>query len=335
MGLAAALVSRPLDAAEPSTPLHTAVQLVPVETGVELEVIDWGGKGPAVVMLAALGADAHEFDNFAPQLTDKYHVIGITRRGFGASSKPTTGYSNERLGKDVIAVLDALKIQRAVFVGHSIAGMELSWIGTHDPKRVYGLVYVEAAYAYAFYSDSSLDPQKLAIDSLELRKKLLQLLMGGGRPDQQRVTAELIAEVTRFERELRDHAEMIKDFPDPPMDPANPPHPPAWLTGIFQGQEKYTRIEVPALAIFAAPHALGDLPSPEELVEGSAAAAKLEDADLQRTGSQATAFERGVPGSRVVRIPHASHYIFGSNEKDVLREVSSFLDQLSYDAIRR
>jgi pimeloyl-ACP methyl ester carboxylesterase len=333
--LVCALVWGVLSAAEESTLLHPTIQLVPVETGVKLEVVDWGGKGPTVVMLAALGADAHEFDNFAPQLTGKYHVIGITRRGFGASSKPAVGYSNERLGKDVIAVLDALKIRGAVFIGHSMAGMELSWIGTHDPKRVYGLVYVEAAYAYAFYSDSSHDPENLQIDSLELRKRLLQLLPGGGRPDQQRLTAELIAEVGRFERELRDHAEMIKDYPDPPIDPANPPHPPAWLTGIYQGLEKYTRIEVPALAIFAMPHALGDLGNSDELAKNPGTAAKLEALDLQRTGSQAAAFERGVPGSRVVRIPHASHFIFGSNEKDVLREVSSFLDQLSSSAIRR
>lgn len=328
-----ALVLGLLPAAEQPPPAPPSVQFVPVDVDVKLEVLYWGGKGPAVVMLAALGADAHEFDNFAPQLTDRYHVIGITRRGFGASSKPTAGYSNERLGQDVIAVLDALKIQRAVFVGHSIAGMELSSIGTRDPKRVYGLIYVEAAYAYAFYSESSLDPQKLIIDSLELRKKLLQLIPGSGRPDQQRITAELIADVTRLERELRDHAESIKDFPDPPLDPANPPHPPAWLTGMFQGQEKYTRLEVPALAIFAAPHALSDIPSPEEFAEGSPAAEKLEATDLQRVESQAAAFEREVPGSRVVRIPHASHFIFGSNEKDVLREVRSFLDQLFANSI--
>lgn len=327
-GFAATLASGFLQAAEPSAPLHPAVQFVTVDTGVKLEVVDWGGKGPTVVMLAALGADAHEFDNFAPLLTDKYHVFGITRRGFGASSKPDTGYSNERLGQDVIAVLDALKIQRTALVGHSMAGMELSWLGTHAPERVSSLAYIEAAYGYAFYSESSSDPQNLLIDSLELKKLLRQLPPGGGRPDQQRLTAELIVEVGRFERELRDHAEMIKDYPDPPIDPANPPRPLVWLTGIYQGLEKYTKIEVPVLAIFALPHALSDLGDQEALAKDPIAVAKLEAADIRRTGSQADAFERGVPKARVVRIPHASHFIFGSNEQDVLREVRSFLDRL-------
>ena len=327
-GLAAALACGFLHAAEPSAPLPPAVQFVTVDTGVKLEVVDWGGRGPTVVMLAALGADAHEFDNFAPQLTDKYHVFGITRRGFGASSKPDAGYSNERLGQDVIAVLDALKIQRTALVGHSIAGMELSWIGTHAPERVVGLAYIEAAYAYAFYSESSSDPQNLMIDSLELKKLLLQLLPGGGRPDQQRLTAQLIAATGRFERELRDHAEMFKDYPDPPIDPANPPRLPVWLTGIYQGLEKYTKIEVPVLAIFAIPHALSELGDPDALAKDPPAAAKVEATDIQRTASQADAFERGVPKARVVRIPHASHFIFGSNEQDVLREVRSFLDKL-------
>ncbi len=326
-GLAVAFGNSLLPAAESPVRPSPSVQFVTVDSGVKLEVVDWGGKGPAVVMLAALGADAHEFDSFAPQLTDNYHVVGITRRGFGASSKPDTGYSNERLGQDVIAVLDALKIQRAALVGHSMAGMELSWIGTHAPGRVYGLAYIEAAYAYAFYGESSRDPQNLLIDSLELKKLLQQLPPGGGRPDQQRLTAELLASVKRFERELNDHAEAIKEFPDPPMDPANPPHPPVWLTGIYQGLEKYTRIEVPVLAIFAVPHALGDLGDPEALAKNPDAAAKVEATDIQRVGSQADAFERGIPQARVVRIAHASHFIFNSNEQDVLREVRLFLDQ--------
>jgi pimeloyl-ACP methyl ester carboxylesterase len=99
-------------------------------------------------------------------------------------------------------------------------------------------------------------------------------------------------------------------------------------TGIYQGLEKYTRLEVPALAFFAAPHALGDLGDPEELAKDPVAAERLEALDLKRTEYQAAAFERGVHGSRVVRIPHASHFIFGSNEKEVLREVRSFLEKL-------
>lgn len=65
-----------------------AVQFVSVEPGVQLEVLDWGGSGKPLIFLAGAGNTAHNFDNFAPQFTRQHHVYGITRRGFGASSKP-------------------------------------------------------------------------------------------------------------------------------------------------------------------------------------------------------------------------------------------------------
>jgi len=82
---------------------HT-VQFVTVEEGVRVEVLDWGGSGCPLVLLAGLGWTAHVFDEFAPKLTDSYHVYGITRRGYGASSKPATGYSEDRLTEDDLRV---------------------------------------------------------------------------------------------------------------------------------------------------------------------------------------------------------------------------------------
>lgn len=317
-----------LRAEDKSVAPKAASQLVAVEKDVELEVLDWGGQGRPVVFLAALGADAHEFDTLAPKLTGAHHVFGITRRGFGNSTKTTTGYSNDRLGQDVVAVIDALHLRRPVLVGHSIAGMELSWVGTHRPDRISGLIYLEAAYGYAFYDATSGDPNNLFIDALELRAKLVQLLPGGGRPDQNHLTAELLADVGRLERELHDHAAMLKDYQDPVIDPKHPPQPPVWLTGIFQGLQKYTRLDVPVLAIFAVPHALDNLGDPDALAKNPAAAAALEAADAKQTGAQADALQHGVPSARVVRIPHASHFIFQTNEPEVLREMNSFLASL-------
>ena len=103
---------------------HTPHQarFVKVAPGVELEVVDWGGTGEAMVLLTGLGDNAHVYDQFAFQFTDFYHVIGITRRGYLPSSQPPTGYDLPTRAADDIAVLDALGIGKAVFVGHSIAG---------------------------------------------------------------------------------------------------------------------------------------------------------------------------------------------------------------------
>ncbi|HTE47375.1 MAG TPA: hypothetical protein VK636_19140 [Gemmatimonadaceae bacterium] len=51
---------------------------------------------------------------------------------------------------------------------------------------------------------------------------------------------------------------------------------------------------------------------------------------LPRPGQStvAAAFERGVPGARVVRLPNADHFVFRSNEADVVREIRAFVDTL-------
>jgi non-heme chloroperoxidase len=100
---------------------HSA-QFVNVDKEVRLEVLDWGGAGRPLVFVPGLGNTAHVFDQFALKLTPQYHVYGITRRGFGASSAPPTGYSADRLGDDVLAVLDALKIDKPVWWG-------IRWVG--------------------------------------------------------------------------------------------------------------------------------------------------------------------------------------------------------------
>lgn len=115
---------------------------ITLDNNVKLEVLDWGGSGRPLVLLTGLGDNAHVYDKFAPKLTASYHVYGITSRGFGASSAPTTGYSADRLGDDVLAVVDALN--RPVLVGHSIGGEELSSVGSRHPEKVAGLIYLDA-----------------------------------------------------------------------------------------------------------------------------------------------------------------------------------------------
>src|SRR5574340_963378 len=118
-----------LTAQDPADSSPHTIQFVTVAKDVKLEVLDWGGSGRPLIFLAGMRSNAHVFDQFAPKFTPKYHVYGITRRGFGASSKPgptVANYSAARLGDDVLAVIDALQLHRPVLAGHSIAGEELS-----------------------------------------------------------------------------------------------------------------------------------------------------------------------------------------------------------------
>src|ERR1017187_7948519 len=158
------------------TSQHT-VQFVTVDKEVKLEVLDWGGTGRPLVFLAGMGNTAHNFDAFAPKFTAHYHVYGITRRGYGASSQPAPSdgnYSAGRLGDDVLAVIDALKLDRPVLIGHSFAGEELSSVGSRHPEKVAGLIYLEAAYGFAFRSEehtSELQSPMYLVCRLLLEKK--------------------------------------------------------------------------------------------------------------------------------------------------------------------
>jgi hypothetical protein len=61
-------------------PSSHSVRFAAVDHGVRLEILDWGGSGPPLVLLAGLGNTAHVFDRFAPKLTASNHVYGITPR---------------------------------------------------------------------------------------------------------------------------------------------------------------------------------------------------------------------------------------------------------------
>jgi len=120
--------------------------LVPVDNGVSLQVLDWGGadKSQTMVLLTGYGDNAHVFDEFAYQFTDSFHVIGITRRGFLPSSQPKQGYGVDTRARDDIEVLKYFGISKAVFVGHSLAGSELSKLGAKYKSYVAKLVYLDA-----------------------------------------------------------------------------------------------------------------------------------------------------------------------------------------------
>src|SRR5262245_6441281 len=89
--------------------------------GVRLHYVDWGGQGEPVVFLTGLGDSAHRFDAFAATLVDRFHVVGLTRRGQAESESPRSGYDVRTLVTDLLRFLDNLKLRRANFVGHSLA----------------------------------------------------------------------------------------------------------------------------------------------------------------------------------------------------------------------
>jgi len=298
---------------------HT-VQMISVDKGVELEVLDWGGTGRPLVLLSGLADTAHVFDEFAPKLTVSYHVYGVTRRGRGASSAPepnATNYTADRLGEDVLAVINALHLNKPVIAGHSIAGEELSYIGSHHPEEVAGLIYIDAGYPYALYDQAN---GELELDSIELRNQLRQFIEGYSMEPVDDYDS-LIANLQRVEKEVQEQQQDTGNLPPTPVSARMTPD----LFAIMEGRERFTTIRAPALVIFAD----GENPGAVSGDDPQSRAQAVRQALMRRNKErQVEAFERQVPSARVVRIPHATHYVFRSNEADVLREMNAFIATL-------
>ena len=290
------------------------VQRVTVEPGVQLEVLDWGGSGRPLIFLAGAGDTAHRFDGFAPQFTALHHVYGITRRGSGASSKPAPAhgnYSADHLGDDVLAVMKALDIERPVLVGHSIAGQELSSIGSRFREKVSGLIYLDAATGFAFY-DPAHPP--IAIEMNDIKRRIDEIEAGG--VDEQKKLLEMETAVARFETVLHQtNAEIANLPPLPPRSPIG--------AALNFGAQKYTSIRVPALAIYSCPHNWDRFPANDP-----ARKAALVADDTARCNEWANVFSREVPTAHVVRIPNADHYVYLSNQAQVVSEMNAFLATL-------
>lgn len=95
---------------------------------------------PAVVFSNSLGTNLHMWDDQATTLAKHFRVIRYDQRGHGKSDAPKLPYSLERLGRDVLAILDHLGIKSAHFVGLSMGGCTGMWLGRHARGRFGKLV---------------------------------------------------------------------------------------------------------------------------------------------------------------------------------------------------
>jgi non-heme chloroperoxidase len=206
-----------------------------------------------------------------------------------------------------------------VVAGHSLAGEELSYIGSQHPDKIAGLIYLDAGYPYAMYDKAN---GNFLIDAIDLRQQLNQILPGGApAEDQKKALDEFIANLKLVEKEAIQQRQNMENMPPPPPGPR--PSPPPVSVAIMIGQQRFTSISVPALVIFAAPHDLGQM-----MKDNPKARAAMEANDKRNGEGQIAAFETQAPSAHVVRIPNANHYVFRSNEADVLREMNAFISTL-------
>ncbi len=302
------------------------VRWITVDSSVRLEVLDWGGTGPPVVLLACY-ISAHTYDEIAPKLTNQFHVYGITRRGIGASDKPATGYAVQRSADDVIGVLNALDVQKSLLVGHSCAGQILTMFATRHSDRLLGLVYLDGA------SDPTLTPVDVGAPMPD-PTMLPSPIKPRSAPD--RTSFEALRVSQRRDRGWAFPEEELRQ-----QFAANPdgsvgesllsPTIRRAITVDARVKPDYSHIQVPVLAIYQRD------PPFEQVAANFLIRNEQERAALRQEYAATRAlyvrWQRdllaAVPTARIVELEGASLYMFLSNEADVLREIRAFAATLN------
>lgn len=272
-------------------------RLITVEPGVQLEVLDWGGTGPPLVLLAGY-LSAHAYDELAPKLSGTHHVYGISRRGYGGSSRPDSGYTAARSADDVLSVLETLDLCGVILAGHSWGGQDLSTIGARHSARVAALVYLNSA------EDPTLTMADYAIPA-------------GATPPPPR-PADMSSFAAYRAWQLKAHGVA---FPESELRQTFTVNPDGSLgallvskyarDAIFAGRVKpeYSRIRIPVLALFS-------VRGEESAIDAIIGQRHRED------------LKRGVPQARIVEVRAANFYLFVSNPDIVVREINQLTASL-------
>jgi pimeloyl-ACP methyl ester carboxylesterase len=313
-----------IQAAEPT------VTFVNVGDNVKLEVVDWGGSGRPLILLAGSGNSAHIFDDFARKLTNTCHVYGITRRGYGLSSKPERGYSVPELAEDVWRVIESLRIDKPVVAGHSMGGSEISFLGQKHSAGLAALIYI----------DGVADPMDFPWSNAEYRELSMKHANAAPPTDTRRTAADnaSVEAYQAYQKRIGivpfPAAEIRSVYEINPDGSVGKYRTPAYVShAIDDGsiRKDYTGITVPVLALVAVQRPPQEQwkdkpPKNDEERRDAQRLYELEMGFIHRWESNLTHAD---PLAHIVELPGAHHYMFQDEEADVLREMRAFLRGLN------
>lgn len=133
----------PAPVAVPGGPEHADVLL---STGVRLRYLRQGDPGGhPVILLHGLADSGFSFSRILPGLSRAYRIYALDQRGHGESDRPGAGFGPRDMAADVLAFMDALGIERATLVGHSMGTFVAQRAARAAPRRIAGLVLIDSA----------------------------------------------------------------------------------------------------------------------------------------------------------------------------------------------
>jgi len=105
-----------------------------------------GAEGRPVLMLSnSIATNLHMWDGQVAEWARSFQVLRYDFRGHGESDSPVGAYSLDRLGRDVLELLDSLQIERVNFCGLSLGGFVGQWLGVRAPERIERLILSNTA----------------------------------------------------------------------------------------------------------------------------------------------------------------------------------------------
>jgi len=118
---------------------------VPGADGLSIHLLEWSHEGVALLLLHGFGNEAHIWDDFAPVVAPYYRTVAMDLRGHGDSAHDSQRrYDYQSHVRDLEAITAELGIDRLVLVGHSLGGRISALFAARHPRRMAGLVLVDA-----------------------------------------------------------------------------------------------------------------------------------------------------------------------------------------------
>ena len=102
--------------------------------------VEGSDSAPVLMLSNSLGTNLHMWDDQAPEFAKHFRLVRYDRRGHGKSGTTKGPYNFALFGRDILKIMDALKIKRMNLCGLSMGGMDGQWIGAHAPDRVDKLI---------------------------------------------------------------------------------------------------------------------------------------------------------------------------------------------------
>ena len=132
--------------------MNTDCKFADLSTGVRLAYVEQGPRdGLPVIMLHGISDTHRSFDLVRPLLPNTWRIFAVTQRGHGLSDKPDEGYAMGDFTRDAVAFMNAVSVERAVVVGHSMSTAVTLRTAADYPERVAGVVLMGA---FAHFRDT-------------------------------------------------------------------------------------------------------------------------------------------------------------------------------------